>query len=70
MSDMLYVLYFSVMYIVHCCTGNIDQVQYCDKVKNITDFLGMKLSKEELTKIWKMQVSHVKFVCCSNECDI
>jgi len=42
--------------------GNIDQVQYCDKVKNITDFLGMKLSIEELTKIWKMQVSHVTFV--------
>ena len=36
--------------------GNIDQVQYCDKIKNIVDFLGTHLSDEELMKIWKMQV--------------
>ena len=42
------------LYIV---TGNIDQVQYCDKIKNIVDFLGTKLSVDELTKIWRMQVS-------------
>jgi len=36
--------------------GNIDQVQYCDKIKNIVDFLGTRLSDEELMKIWKMQV--------------
>lgn len=37
-------------------SGNIDQVQYCDKIKYIIEFLGAKLSAEELTKIWKMQV--------------
>ena len=36
--------------------GNIDQVQYCDKIKNIVDFLGTRLSDDELMKIWKMQV--------------
>ncbi|XP_050400806.1 ubiquitin carboxyl-terminal hydrolase 24 isoform X1 [Patella vulgata] len=35
--------------------GNIDQAQYCDKIKNIVDFLGSKLSVDELTMIWKMQ---------------
>jgi hypothetical protein len=37
-------------------TGNIDQGQYCEKIKNIVDFLGMRLSNEELTTIWKIQV--------------
>ena len=31
-------------------------MQYCDKIKNIVDFLGTRLSDEELMKIWKMQV--------------
>ncbi|XP_033116308.1 ubiquitin carboxyl-terminal hydrolase 24-like [Anneissia japonica] len=35
--------------------GNIDQSQYCDRLKGIVEFLGTKLSLEELTKIWKMQ---------------
>ncbi|PIK60872.1 putative ubiquitin carboxyl-terminal hydrolase 24 [Apostichopus japonicus] len=35
--------------------GNIDQTQYCDKLKVIVEFIGSKLSAEELTKIWKMQ---------------
>ncbi|XP_077980970.1 ubiquitin carboxyl-terminal hydrolase 24-like [Glandiceps talaboti] len=35
--------------------GNIDQSQYCDKIKGIVEFLGSRLSLEELTKIWKMQ---------------
>ncbi|BFY99847.1 hypothetical protein BsWGS_02887 [Bradybaena similaris] len=35
--------------------GNIDQAQYCDKIKGIVDFLGAKLSLDELTMIWKMQ---------------
>ncbi|XP_064624443.1 ubiquitin carboxyl-terminal hydrolase 24-like isoform X2 [Lineus longissimus] len=42
--------------------GNIDQAQYCDKVKGILDFLGTGLSLDELTKIWKMrngQTNHV-----------
>ena len=37
--------------------GNIDQAQYCDKIKGIVDFLGTDLSSDELTMIWKMQVS-------------
>ena len=39
--------------------GNIDQIQYCEKIKNIVDFLGTKLSNEELTKIWHMQVLYL-----------
>ncbi|XP_041474973.1 ubiquitin carboxyl-terminal hydrolase 24-like isoform X2 [Lytechinus variegatus] len=35
--------------------GNIDQSQYADKLKGIVEFLGPKLSIEDLTKIWKMQ---------------
>ncbi|KAH9492249.1 Ubiquitin carboxyl-terminal hydrolase 24 [Bulinus truncatus] len=35
--------------------GNIDQTQYCDKIKVIVDFLGSKLSLDELSMIWKMQ---------------
>ncbi|XP_059140581.1 ubiquitin carboxyl-terminal hydrolase 24-like isoform X2 [Physella acuta] len=35
--------------------GNIDQAQYCDKIKGIVDFLGSKLSLDELSMIWKMQ---------------
>ncbi|XP_035828590.1 LOW QUALITY PROTEIN: ubiquitin carboxyl-terminal hydrolase 24 [Aplysia californica] len=35
--------------------GNIDQAQYCDKIKGIVDFLGAKLSVDELAMIWKMQ---------------
>jgi ubiquitin carboxyl-terminal hydrolase 9/24 len=35
--------------------GNIDHVQYCDKVKVIVDFLGVELTLDELTKLWDMQ---------------
>ncbi|CAL1529935.1 unnamed protein product [Lymnaea stagnalis] len=35
--------------------GNIDQAQYCDKIKGIVEFLGAKLSLDELSMIWKMQ---------------
>lgn len=37
--------------------GNIDQAQYCDRIKGIIELLGSKLSLDELTKIWKIQVS-------------
>ena len=37
-------------------TGNIDQAQYCDKIKGIVDFLGSRLSVDELAMIWKIQV--------------
>ncbi|KAL3868453.1 hypothetical protein ACJMK2_041259 [Sinanodonta woodiana] len=35
--------------------GNIDQAQYCDKIKGIVDFLGTELSLDELSMIWKLQ---------------
>ena len=34
--------------------GNIDQVQYTDRIKAIVEFLGPKLSLEELTNIWNL----------------
>ncbi len=39
--------------------GNIDQAQYCDRIKGIIELLGSKLSLDELSKIWKIQVSFV-----------
>lgn len=36
--------------------GNIDQTQYCDKIKGIVDYIGAELSLDELTMIWKMQL--------------
>jgi len=47
--------------------GNIDQVQYCDKIKNIVDFLGNRLSDEELMKIWKMQVCDTRLLAVDDE---
>lgn len=41
---------------INCDLGNIDQVQYCEKVKGIVDFLGSEITTEELAMIWKMQV--------------
>lgn len=35
--------------------SNIDQAQYMDKIKSIIEFVGQRLSIEELTKIWSMQ---------------
>ncbi|XP_040216795.1 ubiquitin carboxyl-terminal hydrolase 24 isoform X3 [Rana temporaria] len=35
--------------------GNIDQAQYCDRIKGIIELLGSKLSLDELSKIWKIQ---------------
>ncbi|XP_014661859.1 PREDICTED: ubiquitin carboxyl-terminal hydrolase 24-like [Priapulus caudatus] len=35
--------------------GNIDQAQYCDKIKGIVEFLGTRLTLEELSKIWQLQ---------------
>lgn len=42
--------------------GNIDQVQYTDRIKAIVEFLGPRLSPEELTNIWNLgedENSHV-----------
>ena len=36
--------------------GNLHQSQYTEKLKSIVEFLGPKLSMEELTTIWEMQV--------------
>jgi len=36
--------------------GNIDQNQYVDKVRILLDFIGPKMSKEDIETIWKMQV--------------
>ncbi|XP_033884099.3 ubiquitin carboxyl-terminal hydrolase 24-like isoform X2 [Acipenser ruthenus] len=35
--------------------GNIDQAQYCDRIKGIIELLGSKLSLDELSKIWRIQ---------------
>ncbi|CAB1332019.1 unnamed protein product [Coregonus sp. 'balchen'] len=35
--------------------GNIDQAQYCDRIKAIIELLGSKLSLDELSKIWMIQ---------------
>ncbi|XP_069185948.1 ubiquitin carboxyl-terminal hydrolase 24 isoform X1 [Procambarus clarkii] len=34
--------------------GNIDQVQYTDRMKELVEFMGPKLQEEELTRIWHM----------------
>uniref|UniRef100_A0A3P9KIM4 Ubiquitin carboxyl-terminal hydrolase 24 n=1 Tax=Oryzias latipes TaxID=8090 RepID=A0A3P9KIM4_ORYLA len=34
---------------------NIDQAQYCERIKGIIELLGSKLSLDELSKIWKIQ---------------
>lgn len=35
--------------------GNIDQLQYCEKMKAVIEFLGNSLSDQELTSIWGLQ---------------
>ncbi|CAL8307093.1 unnamed protein product [Lota lota] len=35
--------------------GNIDQAQYCERIKGIIELLGSKLSMDELSKIWRIQ---------------
>ena len=42
--------------------GNLHQSQYCDRIKVLVEFLGTKLSLDELTTIWKMQVRVFQFV--------
>jgi len=36
--------------------GNLHQSQYCNKLQSIVEFLGTKLSLDELSTIWEMQV--------------
>ncbi len=40
---------------MHIHVGNLHQSQYTEKLKSIVEFLGPKLSMEELTTIWEMQ---------------
>ena len=47
---------FSVVIRFFCVPGNIDQAQYCERIKGIIELLGSKLSLDELSKIWKIQV--------------
>jgi len=44
------------LFLSFCAVGNIDQAQYCDRIKGIIELLGSKLSLDELSKIWKIQV--------------
>ena len=46
------------------CTGNLHQPQYCDKIKSIVEFLNTKLSLEELSTIWEMQVCEYCVCVC------
>ena len=39
--------------------GHIDQNQYSDKIRILVEFIGEKLSTEELAQLWKLQV------CCA-----
>ena len=43
--------------------GNLHQSQYCDRIKVLVEFLGTKLSLDELTTIWKMQVPETGAHC-------
>ena len=36
--------------------GSLHQHQYCEKLKKVVEFAGAKLSNDELTTIWTMQV--------------
>ena len=36
--------------------GNIDQSQYCDKIKIIVEFIGDRIKNEEIGELWNMQV--------------
>ncbi|CAL4091223.1 unnamed protein product, partial [Meganyctiphanes norvegica] len=34
--------------------GNLDQVQYTDRMKELVEFMGPKMTSEDLTRIWHM----------------
>ena len=36
--------------------GNIDQSQYCEKIKTIVEFIGDRIKSEEISALWEMQV--------------
>ncbi len=35
--------------------GNIDQSQYCEKIKTIVEFIGDRINNEEISTLWNMQ---------------
>ena len=35
--------------------GNLDQAQYCDKLKTIVEFLANKINTDEINSLWQMQ---------------
>lgn len=35
--------------------GNIDQAQYCDRLKTLLEFLGPRLTCADIAKIWQLQ---------------
>ena len=45
-----------LVHVLIVSAGNLHQSQYTEKLKSIVEFLGPKLSMEELTTIWEMQV--------------
>ena len=43
--------------------GSLHHAQYCEKLKKIVEFAGTRISLEELTTIWNMQVGkHITVV--------
>lgn len=51
-----YLRYLAHIHKLFLLAGNIDQAQYCERIKGIIELLGSKLSLDELTKIWRIQV--------------
>lgn len=58
-AELIFICANEYLFCVISFLGNIDQGQYCEKIKNIVEFLGMRLSNDELTTIWKMQVCNI-----------
>ena len=48
---MYYLCLIPVLYL-----GNLHHSQYCDKLKKIVEFLGNRLTTDEITNIWNLQV--------------
>ncbi|KAK2704726.1 ubiquitin carboxyl-terminal hydrolase 24-like [Artemia franciscana] len=46
--------------------GNIDHIQYTERIKNLLEFLGPKLSKEDLTHIWALADRQTSYQAVDN----
>lgn len=43
--------------------GSLHHTQYCEKLQNIVEFAGVKISLEELSTIWNMQTGkHITII--------